>query len=68
MELVPWKPFGDLSSYRKEIDRFFTGFLREIPFQERFAEHWLPPIEISETQDKVIVKAELLVWRQRMLP
>jgi HSP20 family protein len=59
MELTPWKPFGDPGSYRKEIDRFFTRFLRENPCTEPFAAHWLPPIEISETIDKVIVRVEL---------
>lgn len=59
MELAPWKPFGDPSSYRKEIDRFFSRFLGETPFLETFSAHWFPAIEISETVDKVIVRAEL---------
>jgi HSP20 family protein len=59
MELVTWKPYGDPGSYRREIDGFFNRYLRENPSPEPFATHWLPPIEISESKDKVLVRAEL---------
>ena len=59
MELVPWKPFRELGSLRKEMyslwDRFFggalsTGLLREA---------WAPSVDISETKERFVVKAEL---------
>ena len=59
MEPVPWSRFGDLSSYRKEFEKFFTRLLAETPSPGPFATQWMPPIEISETTDKVLVRAEL---------
>ncbi len=59
MELIPWKPFRELGSLRKEMDslwdRFFggalsTGLLREA---------WVPSVDISETKEGFVVKAEL---------
>jgi len=59
MELMPWKPFGQLSSTRKEMERFWNLFLHETPSIGAFAEEWLPSVDISETKDSFVVKAEL---------
>jgi len=59
MELMPWKPFGRLSSTRKEMERFWNQFIHETPSIGAFAEEWLPSVDISETKDSFIVKAEL---------
>jgi len=59
MELVPWRPFGTLSSSRKELDRLWDRFFRETPSMATFAEEWLPSVDISETKKNFIVKAEL---------
>ncbi|MEJ2718466.1 MAG: Hsp20/alpha crystallin family protein [Deltaproteobacteria bacterium] len=59
MELGPWSRFGDLSAYRKEFEKFFTRLLTETPSPGPFAAQWMPLIEISETTDKVFVRAEL---------
>jgi HSP20 family protein len=59
MELVPWRPFGELGSFRKEMDRFWDRFFGDKPFGSALAEGWFPSVDISETKDKLIIKAEL---------
>jgi len=59
MELVPWRPFGELSLLRREIDKLWDRSLGESPFARTFTESWLPSVDISETKDNFVVKAEL---------
>jgi HSP20 family protein len=59
MEITPWRPFGELSSFRKEMNRLWDRFLGETPFGARFAEGWSPSVDVSETKDNVLIKAEL---------
>ena len=59
MELMPWKPFGEPSSIRKEMDNLWNRFLGDTPFARRFREEWSPSVDISETKDSFVVKAEL---------
>jgi len=59
MELVPWKPFGQIGSLRKEMDRLWNRFLSETPSLGAFTEGWLPSVDMSETKDSFIIKAEL---------
>ena len=59
MELVPWRPFGELGSFRKEMDRFWDEFFGKRPVSRAFTEEWLPSVDISETKDKLLIKAEL---------
>jgi HSP20 family protein len=59
MEIVPWKPFGELSSFRSEMDRLWNRFFGETPLGRTFTEEWLPSVDVSEAKDKVFVKAEL---------
>jgi len=59
MELVPWRPFGELSSFRGEMDKLWDRFLGERPFFKEFSAGWTPSVDISETDDNLLVKAEL---------
>ena len=59
MELMPWRPFGELSSIRREMDRLWNRALGETPFARTLAEGWAPRIDLSETKDSFVVKAEL---------
>jgi len=59
MELVPWRPFGELGSVRKEMDRLWNRFPGETPFARAFTEEWMPSVDISETEDKFLIRAEL---------
>jgi HSP20 family protein len=59
MELSPWRPFGELNPFRKEMERLWNRFLGETPFARTFNEMWSPSVDISETKDDFVVKAEL---------
>jgi HSP20 family protein len=60
MQLVPWRPFGgELSSFRREMDSLWNRFFGETPLPRTLEEEWLPNVEISETKDDFIIKAEL---------
>ncbi|MBW2004485.1 MAG: Hsp20/alpha crystallin family protein [Deltaproteobacteria bacterium] len=60
MEIVPWRPFGgELSSFRTEMDRLRRQFFGEAPLARAFTEEWSPTVDISETKDKLLIKAEL---------
>lgn len=66
--LVPWKrresqiaPESSLTELRREMDDLFTSFFGEtFPSTERFfGQGFAPDFDISETDNEVIVKADL---------
>ena len=48
-----------MSPFRKEMDRLLDRFSGEAPFARTFTEMWSPSVDISETKDDFVVKAEL---------
>jgi len=58
-ELTPWKPFGEVGTLRKEMDRLWNRFFEDSPLSLMMSSGWAPSADISETKDKLIVKAEL---------
>lgn len=59
MEIIPWKPFGEVSSLRKEMDNLLNNFLGETSFPRSFSQEWNPSVDVSETDDQLLIKAEL---------
>ena len=60
MDIVPWKPFTELTTLRRDLDSLWDRIFPEAPFFERYTTHeWLPTIDLTETKDKLVVKAEL---------
>ena len=59
MEIAPWKPFGELNPFRKDLDRLWDRVAGESPFTRAYSEMWQPTVDISETNDSLVVKAEL---------
>ncbi|MCP3888915.1 MAG: Hsp20/alpha crystallin family protein [Desulfobulbaceae bacterium] len=59
MDLVSRRPFGEVSSLRKEMDKLWNHFLGETPFPGFVSQEWLPSVDVSETKDKLLIKAEL---------
>jgi HSP20 family protein len=57
-ELTPWKPFRELSTLRQEMDKLWNRFF-EWPTMEPFKGEWAPPLDVSETKENVVVKAEI---------
>jgi HSP20 family protein len=60
MKIVPWKPINELTTLQKEMDSLWDRFFPETPFRERHVTHeWLPAVDLTETKDKLIVRAEI---------
>lgn len=59
MDLVPWKPFREISTLRKEMDTLLSKFFGKPSLVEAFGEEWSPTLDVSETDNSIIVKAEL---------
>lgn len=59
LDLIPRKPFSELSTVRSEMDRLWNRVLEDWSLPAVFAKGWAPTADISETKDKLIVKAEL---------
>ncbi|MFN3505659.1 MAG: Hsp20/alpha crystallin family protein [Caldimicrobium sp.] len=56
-DITIWRPFHEL---RKEMDRLFQEFFGKSFFPERLEGiEWAPAVDVSETADEVIVKADL---------
>jgi HSP20 family protein len=60
MELVPWRPLGrELGTLRKEMDDLFGRFFGDFPLARRIGVEWAPRVDVYETKDNFVVKAEL---------
>ena len=59
MELVPWRPFGEIGSLRGEMDRLWDRFVGETPFARGFTQELFPSVDVTETKDNLLIKAEL---------
>lgn len=59
-DITTWKPFGELERMRREMDRLWDSFLEGAP-RRRGGEvgEWLPSLDISETKNDIVVKAEI---------
>ncbi len=59
-ELTTWKPLRELDRMRSDMDLLLDAFLEGRPVR-RFDEMkgWLPSIDVSETKNDIVVKAEL---------
>ncbi len=57
-EITPWKPLNELSRLRKEMDRLWEDFFggRELMAPETT---WVPAVDVSETNEAIVVKAEV---------
>jgi len=59
-ELAPWRPFRELERMQREMDRLWDSFFEERPRRkiEELGE-WGPSLDLSETKNDLIVKAEV---------
>jgi HSP20 family protein len=59
MDITRWDPFGgELSSFRRQVDRLFDSFFGHEPSLWP-RERSIPLIDVIETADDVVIKAEL---------
>ena len=59
MDIIPWKPFGEVSSLRREMDNLWNNFLGDTSFPSSISRDWMPSVDVSETDDQLQIKAEL---------
>jgi HSP20 family protein len=61
MALMRWNPTRDLLSIRDDMNRMFNEFFGRTEGQEGtwLSGAWTPPVDIHETDDALILKAEL---------
>jgi len=60
MELVNWEPFGTLDRFHTRInDLFEESFGRPKAFNAPTGEAWYPPVDILESKDSYLIRAEL---------
>ncbi len=58
-ELTLWKPFRELERIRKEMDNIWDTFFDRKPLSGYGVSEWIPSLDVSETKNSYIVKAEL---------
>jgi HSP20 family protein len=54
MDLVKWEPFRDLAEFRSRMDNLFDSF-----FGKERAGRWCPDIDVTETPEELLVKADI---------
>jgi len=57
--VMPWRAPATPSSLRREMDELWNRFLGETPVKRFGFEEWVPSVDISETDDKIVARAEL---------
>lgn len=60
MAIVRWEPFRDLLTTQDRFNRLFNEtFSRAFGDEELTPQAWMPPVDIYETDDSIVLKAEL---------
>ena len=59
MALVRWEPFEALTSMRREMDRLFENFFERGPWTTGDGGAFEPAIEMADTDDSIMVKAQV---------
>ena len=61
MSLIRWRPTRDLLSIRDEVNRLFDNFFTGLPERRRglLEGEWAPSVDVAETDNEVVVTAEL---------
>jgi len=65
-DLIPWRRSGEIEPFRREMDelrrgmdRMFGRFFGDWPSIEPASGAWTPIVDLSETSDRLIVRAEV---------
>jgi HSP20 family protein len=59
MKLVPWRPFGELRTLRREMKHSSSRSFGDTSSPRLVLREWIPWVDILETKDKLLIKAEL---------
>lgn len=55
MAIIRWDPFREMTNVQDQLDRVWRGMLEG----RRGQESWLPAVDVFDTKDAVVLKAEL---------
>lgn len=58
MQIDKYRPWG-LSNFHDEVSRLFHDFMRPDRGIRPVRGEWAPPVDIAETEDEIVVKAEV---------
>ena len=56
--IVTWDPFREMTTMRDDMERFFDSMIGRYP-RERSEGLWAPAIDVEETNEAMVVRAEL---------
>jgi HSP20 family protein len=56
MDLVKWEPFKELSTLHRQMNRFMDTFWDKETFP---GERWTPALDVTETPEEIVVKADV---------
>lgn len=56
MDLIKWDPFRELSTMRDQMDRLMGSFFRG---NRLSGDAWAPDLDVSETDEEILIKADL---------
>jgi HSP20 family protein len=61
MTLIRWDPFREVSSLQERMNRLFSDLRSSSPYREEETAqgHVVPPVDIYETEDSLVFKAEI---------
>jgi HSP20 family protein len=61
MSIMRWRPTRDLLSMREEMNRLFDNFFTGWPERRKglLEGEWAPSIDVAETDEEIVVTAEL---------
>jgi HSP20 family protein len=54
MAIIRWDPFREMTSVQSQLDRLWSGLS-----ESRRTEAWLPAVDVFDTKEAVVLKAEL---------
>ena len=59
-ELALWKPVRELGRIRNDMDYLWDSFFEDLPaVRNEWAGQWLPSLDVAETKNEFVVKAEI---------
>ncbi|HKA36839.1 MAG TPA: Hsp20/alpha crystallin family protein [Thermoanaerobaculia bacterium] len=66
MNLVTWDPYRELSSLQDRVNRIFGGGLaRRERDEEMSLGAWIPPVDIVEEKERILLTAELPGFQEK---
>ena len=54
-----WAITADFKDLQQQLNRFLEPFGRVAPDEDRTAGTWVPAVDVAETQEKILVRAEV---------